>query len=118
VLREDGHLRLTGRLKDVIIRKGENISARELEEVLFAHPKVGDVAVIGLPDAERGELVCAVVEPPDGGAALTFDEMVECCAAAGLMRQKIPERLEIVDRLPRNETLNKVLKYKLREMFA
>jgi cyclohexanecarboxylate-CoA ligase len=118
VLREDGHLRLTGRLKDVIIRKGENISARELEEVLFAHPKVGDVAVIGLPDAERGELVCAVVEAPEGGTALTFEEMVDCCAAAGLMRQKIPERLEVVDRLPRNETLNKVLKYKLREQFS
>jgi cyclohexanecarboxylate-CoA ligase len=115
VLRPDGHLRLTGRLKDVIIRKGENISARELEEVLFAHPKVGDVAVVGLPDAERGELVCAVVEAPDGGEAITFDEMVECCTTAGLMRQKIPERLEVVDKLPRNETLNKVLKYKLRE---
>jgi cyclohexanecarboxylate-CoA ligase len=119
VLRADGHLRLTGRLKDVIIRKGENISARELEDVLFNSPKVGDVAVIGLPDAERGELVCAVVEPPaEGGEALTFDEMVETCTAAGLMRQKIPERLEVVDKLPRNETLNKVLKYKLREMFS
>ncbi|HEU5033847.1 MAG TPA: AMP-binding protein [Mycobacteriales bacterium] len=118
VLRADGHLRLTGRLKDVIIRKGENISARELEEVLFAHPKVGDVAVIGLPDPERGELVCAVVEPPAEGDPITFAEMVECCSAAGLMRQKIPERLEVVDRLPRNESLNKVLKYKLREQFA
>src|SRR5205823_6064125 len=66
VLRSDGHLRLTGRLKDVIIRKGENISARELEDVLFAHSKVGDVAVIGLPDPERGERVCAVVEPAQG----------------------------------------------------
>jgi acyl-CoA synthetase (AMP-forming)/AMP-acid ligase II len=118
VLRPDGHLRLTGRLKDVIIRKGENISARELEEVLFAHPKVGDVAVVGLPDPERGELVCAVVETADGADPISFDEMVECCSAAGLMRQKIPERLEIVDRLPRNETLNKVLKYKLREAFG
>jgi cyclohexanecarboxylate-CoA ligase len=118
VLRADGHLRLTGRLKDVIIRKGENISARELEEVLFAHPKVGDVAVIGLPDPERGELVCAVVEAPADGEAITFGEMVAVCESAGLMRQKIPERLEVVDKLPRNETLNKVLKYKLRELFA
>ncbi|MDQ1706123.1 MAG: cyclohexanecarboxylate-CoA ligase [Frankiaceae bacterium] len=119
VLRSDGHLRLTGRLKDVIIRKGENISARELEEVLFTHPSVGDVAVIGLPDADRGELVCAVVEASgDGGAPLTFDDMVRWCRDAGMMTQKIPERLEIVDRLPRNETLNKVLKYKLRAQFA
>ncbi|MBV9291156.1 MAG: AMP-binding protein [Frankiales bacterium] len=118
VLRDDGHLRLTGRLKDVIIRKGENISARELEEVLFAHPKVGDVAVVGLPDADRGEMVCAVVEPAEGADALTFGEMVAWCADAGLMRQKIPERLEVVERLPRNETLNKVLKYMLREQFS
>ncbi|HVW79778.1 MAG TPA: AMP-binding protein [Mycobacteriales bacterium] len=118
VLRADGHLRLTGRLKDVIIRKGENISARELEDVIFNHPKVGDVAVIGVPDEERGELVCAVVETAAGAEPISFDELVEWCKDAGLMRQKIPERLEIVDALPRNETLNKVLKFKLREQFG
>jgi acyl-CoA synthetase (AMP-forming)/AMP-acid ligase II len=118
VLRPDGHLRLTGRLKDVIIRKGENISARELEDVLFTHPSVGEVAVIGVPDTERGELVVAVVEPAKPGDELTFDAMVSWCEDAGLMRQKIPERLEIVERLPRNETLNKVLKFKLREQFG
>ncbi|HTR70654.1 MAG TPA: AMP-binding protein [Mycobacteriales bacterium] len=118
VLRPDGHLRLTGRLKDVIIRKGENISARELEDVLFTHPKVGEVAVIGVPDEERGELVVAVVEQVDGEDPITFEEMTAWCADAGLMRQKIPERLEVVDRLPRNETLNKVLKFKLREQFG
>lgn len=122
VKREDGHITLTGRLKDVIIRKGENISAKELEDLLFAHPKVGDVAVIGLPDADRGERVCAVVEPPsDGdqaGQVITFDEMTRYLTDEGLMRQKIPEQLEVVDALPRNETLRKVLKYKLRERFA
>jgi len=118
LLRADGHLRLTGRLKDVIIRKGENISARELEDVLFTHPKVGEVAVIGVPDDERGELVVAVVEPATAGDELSFEEMVAWCADAGLMRQKIPERLEILERLPRNETLNKVLKFKLREQFG
>ncbi|HEX3898311.1 MAG TPA: AMP-binding protein [Mycobacteriales bacterium] len=118
VLRSDGHLRLTGRLKDVIIRKGENISARELEDVLFNHPKIGDVAVIGVPDEERGELVCAVVETAAGSEAITLEEIVVWCRDAGLMMQKIPERLEIVDALPRNETLNKVLKFKLREQFG
>ncbi|HEX3706546.1 MAG TPA: AMP-binding protein [Mycobacteriales bacterium] len=118
VLRPDGHLRLTGRLKDVIIRKGENISARELEDVLFTHPKIGDVAVIGVPDVERGELVCAVVETAAGSAPITLEEIVAWCKDAGLMMQKIPERLEIVDALPRNETLNKVLKFKLREQFG
>ena len=58
---EDGYVRITGRLKDVIIRKGENISAKEVEDLLYEHEKVADVAVIGLPDTERGERVCAVV---------------------------------------------------------
>jgi acyl-CoA synthetase (AMP-forming)/AMP-acid ligase II len=65
-MRPDGHVVLTGRLKDIIIRKGENISAKEIEDLLYTHPKVADVAVIGLPDRERGERVCAVVDcaPP------------------------------------------------------
>ena len=117
-LRPDGHLVLTGRLKDLIIRKGENISAKEIEDLLYAHPKVGDVAVIGLPDRERGERVCAVVERAPGQDDLTFDEMVQHLRDAGLMTQKIPEQLELVDALPRNETLHKVLKFKLRDEYA
>ncbi len=68
VQRPDGHVTLTGRLKDVIIRKGENISAKEIEDLLYEHPQVADVAVIGLPDKERGERVCAVVEAVAGQA--------------------------------------------------
>jgi len=117
-LREDGHLVLTGRLKEVIIRKGENISAREIEELAYSHPKVGDVAVIGLPDPERGERVCAVVELVAGVEPLTLEELSGYLSSKGLMRQKIPEQLEILDSLPRNETLRKVLKYKLRERFS
>ncbi|UGQ09232.1 AMP-binding protein [Yinghuangia sp. ASG 101] len=116
-VRADGHLALTGRLKDVIIRKGENISAREIEDLLFAHPKVADVAVVGLDDRERGERVCAVVERQPGEADLEFAEMSGYLADAGLMRQKIPEQLEIVDALPRNETLRKVLKFRIRDEF-
>jgi cyclohexanecarboxylate-CoA ligase len=117
-LREDGHIVLTGRLKDIIIRKGENISAKEIEDLLYQHAKVKDVAVIGVADRERGEMVCAVVESTDPSDPLTFDELVAHCRAAGLMTQKIPERLEVVDALPRNQTLNKILKYKLREQYA
>jgi len=117
-LRPDGHVVLTGRLKDIIIRKGENISAKEIEDLLYTHPKVGDVAVVGLPDRARGERVCAVVETAKGAEPLGFDEMVEHLRAAGLMTQKVPEQLEVVAALPRNETLNKVLKYKLREELA
>ncbi|MFJ9962806.1 class I adenylate-forming enzyme family protein [Streptomyces avermitilis] len=113
-----GHLVLTGRLKDVIIRKGENISAKEIEDLLHRHPAVGDVAVIGLPDAERGERVCAVVEQPSGAGALTLDAMTSYLRAEGLSVHKLPEQLEVVDALPRNETLRKVLKYRLRERYA
>lgn len=118
IVRRDGHVQVTGRLKDVIIRKGENISTKEVEELLFTHPKVSDVAVIGIPDVERGELVCAVVESDLDQDALTLPELVRFLDEHGLMRQKIPERLEIVERLPRNESLNKVLKYKLRERYT
>ncbi|MFE9450689.1 class I adenylate-forming enzyme family protein [Streptomyces sp. NPDC006739] len=113
-----GHLVLTGRLKDVIIRKGENISAKEIEDLLAAHPAVGDVAVIGLPDAARGELVCAVVERPPDGGELTLEAMTSYLRGQGLSVHKLPERLEVVDALPRNDTLRKVLKYRLRERYS
>ncbi|MER6712413.1 AMP-binding protein [Streptomyces sp. NPDC000877] len=117
-LTETGHLVLTGRLKDVIIRKGENISAQEIEDLLHRHPAVGDVAVIGLPDAARGELVCAVVEQPPGAGPLTLDAVTAFLRAEGLSVHKLPERLELVAALPRGETLRKVLKYKLRERYS
>ncbi|MFJ8633978.1 class I adenylate-forming enzyme family protein [Streptomyces sp. NPDC093568] len=113
-----GHLVLTGRLKDVIIRKGENISAKEIEDLLHRHPAVGDVAVIGLPDPERGERVCAVVEQPAGAERPTLEALTSYLRGEGLSTHKLPEQLEVVDALPRNETLRKVLKYKLRERFS
>ena len=117
-IRPDGHVVLTGRLKDVIIRKGENISAKEIEDLLYALPQVADVAVVGLPDRERGERVCAVVETAEGHEPLSFDQMVASLRDAQLMTQKIPEQLEVVDSLPRNQTLGKILKYKVREQLA
>jgi acyl-CoA synthetase (AMP-forming)/AMP-acid ligase II len=113
----DGYVTLTGRLKDVIIRKGENISAKEIEDLLYQHPKVGDVAVIGLPDRERGERVCAVVETATGAEPLEFAEMVSYLKGQDLMVQKIPEQLEVVEALPRNNTLGKILKTDLRDQF-
>lgn len=113
-----GHLVLTGRLKDIIIRKGENISAKEVEDLLARHPGVGDAAVIGLPDESRGERVCAVIEQPPGAAALTLPELTAYLRGEGLSVHKLPEQLEVVDALPRNETLRKVLKYRLRERFT
>jgi cyclohexanecarboxylate-CoA ligase len=98
----------------VIIRKGENISAKELEDVLFNHPAIADVAVIGLPDPASGERACAVVVPADPAAPPTLDDIFEYCKEHGLMVQKIPEQLEIVDALPRNPS-GKVLKHELRK---
>ncbi|WP_329175963.1 AMP-binding protein [Streptomyces decoyicus] len=118
-LRPDGHLVLTGRLKDIIIRKGENISAQEIEDLVQTHPAVAEAAVIGLPDRERGERVCAVVTAADPGAApLTLDELTAHLRAAGLMTQKLPEQLETVGELPRGGPLNKVLKAVLRERYT
>ena len=71
----DGYVTITGRLKDVIIRNGENISAKEVEDLLYSHPVVADVAVIGLPDPKTGERACAVVAVKDGQSALSFVDM-------------------------------------------
>lgn len=117
ILRADGHLTVTGRTKDVIIRKGENVGAQEVESVLYEHPSVGAVAVIGLPDAERGERVCAVIELVPGAAPLTLADVQAHCRTVGLSKGKWPEQLEIVDALPRNPTM-KILKFKLKEQYS
>jgi cyclohexanecarboxylate-CoA ligase len=113
----DGHLTLTGRLKDVIVRKGENISAKEIEDLLYTHPKVAEVAVIGLPDPERGERVCAVVQIADDAEPLDLDQVVTFCREAGLMTQKIPEQLEIRSEWPRAGT-GKIVKKTLRDVYS
>jgi len=117
-LRPDGHVVLTGRLKDIIIRKGENIAPQEIEDLIYQDPRVAAVAVVGLPDPVRGERVCAVIERRPGLEPPTLAEIAARLRAAGLMAQKIPEQLEVVDALPRNETLHKVLKDELRALFA
>lgn len=112
-----GQLIVTGRIKDIIIRKGENISAKEIEDLLGAHPGIAEVAVVGLPDAERGELCCAIVVPRPGGESLALRDITAYCAEAGLMKFKYPEQLELVDTLPRNST-GKILKADLRKQFS
>ena len=112
-----GYLRITGRKKDIIIRKGENISAREVEDLLAAHPAVAEVAVVGVPDVAAGEIACAVVRVRTGAAAPSLEELVAYLTARGLSRRKLPERLEVVDDFPRTAS-GKVLKRVLREHFA
>jgi cyclohexanecarboxylate-CoA ligase len=115
-LDERGNLIITGRVKDIIIRKGENVSAKEVEDLLYTHPKVADVAVIGLPDPDSGERVCAIVQTAEGEEAITFDEMVAHLKDQGLMTQKLPEQLEVIDTIPRNPS-GKVLKHVLRDQY-
>jgi cyclohexanecarboxylate-CoA ligase len=116
-LRADGHLSLTGRLKDVIVRKGENISAKEIEDLLYTHPMVIEVAVVGLPDPERGERVCAVVQLTENADGLDLSEVAAFCREAGLMTQKIPEQLEIRTEWPRAGT-GKIVKKSLRDEYS
>ena len=104
---------ITGRIKDIIVRKGENISAKEVEDVCYTHPKIADVAVLGIPDDDRGEMAVAFVVPKDPADPPTLRDIAEHCKAVGLMTQKIPERLEIIDVIPRNPS-GKVPKHELR----
>ncbi len=115
-----GYLTVTGRVKDIIIRNAENVSAAELEDLLHTHPLLEDVAVIGVPDARTGERVCAVVRlaegTPGGPHAITLTDVREFCIAAGLAAQKAPEQLEVVDAIPRNP-MGKIDKVALRETY-
>ena len=113
---EDGYVRITGRIKDLIIRGGVNISPVDIEGVLFSHPKVANVAVVGMPDARLGERICAyVVAHP--GQTLTLAEVQRWMAAARMAKPKWPERVEIVDALPMTPS-GKVQKFRLREWIA
>jgi acyl-CoA synthetase (AMP-forming)/AMP-acid ligase II len=116
VIDAEGFVSITGRLKDIIIRKGENISAKEIEDLLFAHPSIADAAVIGLPDDKSGERACAVVVCKQD-LTISFEEMVSFLKSAQLSVHKIPEQLEIVTSLPRNPS-GKVLKKDLRATYG
>ncbi len=112
----DGYLSITGRAKDIIIRGGENISVAEVESVLFTHPKVHGVAVVGMPDPRLGERACAFVIPK-GGEAPTLAELVAWLERHELARQKFPERVEVVDEFPMTPS-GKIQKYRLRQTIA
>ncbi|MFE4963784.1 AMP-binding protein [Streptomyces sp. NPDC056660] len=113
-LDKQGYLTITGRLKDVIIRNMENISAQEVENALAADRRVADVAVLGLPDARTGERVCAVVVPADPSLPPTLGDLCERLLANGMSKRKLPEQLEIVGAVPRN-ALGKVIRAELRK---
>jgi len=98
-----GYLTVTGRIKEIIIRKGEKISIREIEDLLLTHPRVRAVCVVGVPDHEVGEQVCAAVEPVPG-ANLSHADVIEHLSANGVAKQKWPQRITFRGDLPRTES--------------
>jgi acyl-CoA synthetase (AMP-forming)/AMP-acid ligase II len=113
VLDSDGFLTITDRVKDIIIRGGENLSAAEIEEAIAGLPAVAEVAVVAAPDARLGEHACAVVRLAPGVDAIALSDITDELELAGLVRQKWPEELVIVQDFPRTAT-GKVRKVDLR----
>ncbi|MQA11451.1 MAG: AMP-binding protein [Pseudonocardiaceae bacterium] len=116
MLFEDGTVSLQGRSKDLIIRGGENIPVVEVESLLFAHPDIANVAVVGIPDTRLGERACAVVVP-SGAHRPTLPELTEYLRERGMSTHFLPERLELVDALPMTSS-GKIKKAELRNWLA
>jgi fatty-acyl-CoA synthase len=113
VMRDDGYVNIVGRIKDMIIRGGENIYPREIEEFLYSHPDVADVQVLGVPDAKYGEEVCAWVRMRPGAEAVTV-ESLRRFSSGKLAHYKIPRYVVVVDEFPMTVT-GKVRKVAMRE---
>jgi fatty-acyl-CoA synthase len=112
VIDADGYCNIVGRVKDMIIRGGENVYPREIEEFLYRHPKVLDVAVVGVPDRKYGEEICAVIRLREGTEA-SADDIVAFCRGQ-IAHYKLPRYVRFVDAFPMTVT-GKVQKYLLRE---
>jgi cyclohexanecarboxylate-CoA ligase len=112
----DGYVRITGRSKDIIIRGGENVPVKEIEDVLLCHPKVRTVAMVGVPDERLGEVGCAciILEP---GETLQLEEVRTFLAERQVTRQFWPEQLELMTEFPMTPS-GKVQKFQLRDMLA
>ena len=113
---DDDYLVVTGRAKDVIIRNGENIAPKEIEDILIDHPGIAEIAVVGLPDTRTGERACAVIVPtdqphPDVASLRSFLQ------AQGVATFKAPEQVVIWEHLPRNDA-GKVLKHRIQAVLT
>jgi fatty-acyl-CoA synthase len=113
--RPDGNYNITGRLKDMIIRGGENIYPKEIEEFIYTHPKVRDVQVIGVPDKQYGEEIMACIILKEG-ETMTVEEMKQYILDH-MARHKVPRYIDFVEQFPMNAA-GKILKYKMREEAA
>jgi fatty-acyl-CoA synthase len=116
VMDPEGYLTITGRIKDMVIRGGENIYPREIEEFLYTHPDILDAQVIGVPDAHYGEELCAWVRLRPGAPELTADALRDY-ATGKLAHYKIPRYVHVVDEFPMTVT-GKVRKVEMRQRSA
>ena len=114
VMRADGYVNIVGRIKDMVIRGGENVYPREIEEFLYSHPDIADVQVIGVPDARYGEELMAWVRMKEGRPPITVDELRAFCTDR-LAHYKIPRYVRVVDEFPMTVT-GKIRKVEMREV--
>jgi len=110
----DGYVRITGRAKDIIIRGGENIPVVEVEQLLYRHPAIQELAIVAMPDPRLGERCCAFVVPKPG-QQFSFAEMVRFLEEQRIARSYMPERLEVVDAMPKTPS-GKIQKFRLRDL--
>jgi fatty-acyl-CoA synthase len=113
IMRDDGYLNIVGRIKDMVIRGGENIYPRELEEFLYGHPDIVDVQVVGVPDERYGEELCAWIRLREGGVTITAESLREFCAGR-VAHYKVPRYVHLVEEFPMTVT-GKVRKVEMRE---
>jgi fatty-acyl-CoA synthase len=111
----DGYVNIVGRLKDMVIRGGENVYPREIEEFLYRHPKVRDVQVVGVPDAKYGEELCACIVLREGQQA-SVEEIKEFCVGQ-IAHYKVPRYIKFVEGFPMTIT-GKIQKYLMRKQLA
>jgi acyl-CoA synthetase len=109
-----GYIRITGRKKDIIVRGGENISSREVEDILLQHPNVKEAGIVAMPDQRLGERACAYLVLRDPQQPFSFDDMVAFFSSKRVAKYKYPERLELMSSLPRTAS-GKIVKYLLRK---
>ena len=107
------YLVIAGRIKDIIIRNGENIAPKEVEDLLVNHPDIAEIAIVGLPDPRTGERACAVIVP-SGSAHPDVEGLRDFLGARGLAKFKMPEQVAIWQALPKNDA-GKVLKHRIRD---
>ena len=113
---KDGYIRISGRVKDILIRGGENVPVVEIENLLYKHPAVAAVAVVGFPDARLGERGCAFIVPR-AESAIDLDAVQNYLRDCKMAKQFWPERVEVVSELPRTPS-GKIQKFKLRKIAA